>query len=59
MSPQLFNIYMDGVVMEINMRMLGSCLSLQNADNSEWKINQLLFAEYTALVVDSRENYGS
>ncbi len=35
MSPWLFNVYMDGVVREVNARMLGKGLSLVNADDIE------------------------
>ena len=35
MSPWLFNVYMDGVVREVNVRMLGSGLSSINPDDSE------------------------
>ena len=55
MSPWLFNIYMDGVVREVNMRVLGRGLSLVSAERREWKVNQLLFADDTALVADSEE----
>jgi len=52
MLPWLFNDYIDGVVREVNARMLGS---LVNADSREWNLNRLLFAEDTALVADSEE----
>ena len=55
MSPWLFNIFMDGVVREVDARMLGRGLRLKNADGSEWSLNQLLFADDTALVADSEE----
>ena len=48
MSP-LFNIHMDGVVSEVNLRIL------VNLDDREWKINQLLFKDDTALVADSEK----
>ena len=35
--------------------MLGSGLSSANFDDREWKINQLLFVDDTALVADSEE----
>ena len=54
MSPWL-NIYMDGVVREVNARMLGMGLSLVNSDDREWKINHLLFVNDTALLADSEE----
>ena len=53
MSPWLFNVYMDGVVREVNARMLGRGLGLVGADGREWNLNQLLFADDTALVADS------
>ncbi|WP_435325971.1 reverse transcriptase domain-containing protein, partial [Klebsiella pneumoniae] len=55
MSPWLFNIFMDGVVREVDARMLGRGLRLKNADGREWSLNQLLFADDTALVADSEE----
>ncbi len=48
----LFNVYMDGVVREVNARMLGRGLILVYADGREWNLNQLLFADDTALVAD-------
>ncbi len=53
MSRWLFNIYMDGVVREVNARVLRRGLSLISADGREWNLSQLLFANDTALVADS------
>ena len=55
MSPWLFNVYMDGVVREVNVRVLGKGLELRSANGSRFEINQLLFADDTALVADSEE----
>ena len=44
MSPWLFNVYMDGVVREVNVRVLGKGLELLNANGGRFEINQLLFA---------------
>ena len=57
MSPWLFNLYMDGVVREVNARILGGGLSLENAGR-EWSLKQLLFADDTALVADTEEKLG-
>ncbi len=46
MSSWLFNVYMDGVVREMNARVQGNGLAL------EWKISQLLFMDDTALVAE-------
>ena len=54
-SPWLFNVYMDGVVREVNVMVLGKGLELLNANGSSFEINQLLFADDTALVADSEE----
>ena len=51
----LFNVYMDGVVREVNARMLGRGLSLVGENGREWRLNQLLFADDTALLADSEE----
>ena len=48
---------MDGVGKKVNARILGRSLSLVNSDNGEWKINQLLFADDTAVVADSEEKF--
>ena len=53
MSPCLFNVYMDGVVREVNVRVLGKGLGLLSANGGRFEINQLLFADDTALVADS------
>ena len=54
MSPW-FNVYMDGVVREVNIRVLGKGLELLSAKGGRFEINQLLFADDTALVADSEE----
>ena len=35
MSPWLFNVYMDGVVREVNVRVLGKGLAALVADSEE------------------------
>ena len=44
MSPWLFNLYIDGVVREVNARVLGRGLELIDASENAWQLNQLLFA---------------
>ena len=51
MSPWLFNAYMDGVVREVNVRVLGKL----SANGGGFEINQLLFADDAALVAGSEE----
>ena len=46
---------MDGVVREVNIRMPGKVLKLFSANGGRFEINQLLFADDTALVADSGE----
>ena len=55
MSPWLFNVYVDRVVREVNVRVLGKGLELLSANGGRFEINQLLFADDTALVADSEE----
>ena len=55
MSPWLFNVYMDGVVREVNVRVLRKELELLSANGGRFEINQLLFADDTALVADSED----
>ena len=52
MSPWLFTVYMDGVVQEVNVRVLGKGLELLSG---RFEINQLLFADDTALAANSEE----
>ena len=55
MSPWLFYVYMDGVVREENVNVLGKRLELLTVNGGRFKINQLLCADDTALVADSEE----
>ena len=55
MFPWLFMVYMDGVVREVNVRVLGKGLELLSANGGRFEINQLLFADETALVADSEK----
>ena len=43
------------MVREVNVRVLGKGLELLSANGDEFEINQLLFADDTALVADSEE----
>ena len=53
MSPWLFNLYIDGVVREVDARALGRGLKLVDGNDSEWELSQLLFADDTVVVADS------
>ena len=53
MSPWLFNLYIDGVIREVNARVLGRGLKLVDGNDNEWELNQLLFADDTVVVADS------
>ena len=55
MSPWLFNIYMDGVVREVNFRVLEKGQELLSANGGRFEKKQLFFADDTALVADSEE----
>ena len=39
MSAWLFNVYMDGVVREVNVRVLGNGLELLSANGGRFEIN--------------------
>ena len=54
-SPWLCNVYMDGVVHEVNVRVLGEGLKLASANGGRFEVNQLLFTEDTAQVADSEK----
>ena len=49
MSPWLFNVYMDGVVRKVNVRVLGKGLELLSANDRRFEVNQLIFADDMAL----------
>ena len=55
MSPWLFNVYLYGVVRVVNVRVLRKQLELLSAYGCSFEINQLLFADDTALVAGSEE----
>ena len=46
---------MDGVVREVNVRVLGKGLELQSVNGDRFEINQLLFADDTSVVADSED----
>ena len=39
MSPWLFNVYMNGVVREVNVKMLGKGLELLSTNGCRFEIN--------------------
>ena len=46
---------MDGVVREVNVRVLGKGLEMLSANGGRFEINQLLFGDDTTLVALRRE----
>ena len=59
-SPWLFNVYVDGVVREVNARVLAKRLQLPSGNGGMFEINQLAFdsapvADDSAVVADSGE----
>ena len=55
MSPRLCNVYMDGVVREVNARVLGKGLELLSVNVGRFEIKQLLFADVVELVANSEK----
>ena len=55
MSPWLFYVYMDGVVRQANVRVIGKGLEFLSANGGMFEINQLFFADDATLVADSGE----
>ena len=43
MSPWLFIMHMDGVVREVNEKILGRGVELLGREGNVWKVNQLLY----------------
>ena len=54
MSSWLFDVYIDGAVRDLNARVLGNGLEF-SANGGRFEINQLLFADDTALEADPEE----
>ena len=46
---------MDGVIREVNARMLGKGLGLHSVNGGRFEIYRLLFADETSLVADSED----
>jgi len=59
MSPWLFNIFMDGVVREVKARVREQGARMVYGGERKWEVSQLLFADDTALVADSKEKLQS
>ena len=47
--------YIDGVVREVNARVIGKTLELLSVNDGRFETNQLLFADDAALVADSEQ----
>ena len=56
MSPWLFNMYMDGVVREVNARVQERGVEMIGQEGNVWEVNQLLYADDTVLIGDSKES---
>jgi hypothetical protein len=52
MSPWLCNIFIDGVVGEVNARVLERGAALMSGSGGEWQLHQILYADDIALVAD-------
>jgi hypothetical protein len=52
MSPWLFNIFIDGMVREVNARVLERGEALMGDSGGEWQVNQILYADGTAVLAD-------
>ena len=57
MSPWLGDVYMDGVVREVNARVPGKWMELLSVNGGRFEINQLLFEGDAALVAEFRGEF--
>ena len=55
MSSLLFNVYINGVVCEVNDRVLGKAIEVLSFNGGSFEINHLLFSDDTALLAYSKE----
>ena len=55
MSPWMFNLYIDGVITEVPARTMGRGAQLVGDGEEKWEVSQLLFADNTVLVADSKK----
>ena len=55
MSPCLFNLYIDGVVREVQVRTHGRRAQLVGDREEKGEMRQFIFAEDTVLVADSKK----
>ena len=55
MSPWLSNLYMSGLMKEVQARTLGRGAQLVGDGEENWEVSQLLFADDTALVTDRKK----
>lgn len=55
MSTSLFNLYTDGKLKEVNVRVMDTGVRLQH-NGHEWKTKKPLYADNTVLTLDSVNN---
>jgi hypothetical protein len=48
----LFNIFIEGVMREVNSRVMETGVAFVSDNGREWQLNQILYADHTALVAD-------
>lgn len=53
MASWPFAIYINNVVKEVNVNMIGRGPTLVNADGRDWNLNSLMLGDDTARVADS------
>jgi hypothetical protein len=54
MSPWLFNIFVDGVVRQVNSRVMEKGVALVSDNDRDWQLNQILYTDDTTLVADEK-----
>src|SRR5678815_2452669 len=56
MSPWLFNLYMDGVMKELEMGVAGNGVRMME-NRDEWRVPYLLYADDLVLCGESEESF--